>query len=98
MFTAHELQICRAAGALGRAGSPLPAASLERTRAVLSRRRAGTDARLGVRGLQPAFGNGFNAMTPRRNENYPKGITAISPALDDLVGLRWVTNQNESQP
>lgn len=58
MFSANELQRCRTAGAQGRAGSPLPAASLERTRSVLPQRRAGTDTpyhqrpdtRHGVRG------------------------------------------------
>jgi hypothetical protein len=44
MLSARELQRCRAAGAQGRAGSPLPAALLERTRSVLPRRRERSDA------------------------------------------------------
>jgi hypothetical protein len=38
-----------------------------------------------------AFGNGFNDKTPGRDENYPEGITAISPALG-RQRLRWVAN------
>jgi hypothetical protein len=95
----HELQRCHAAGAKGRAGSPLPAAAPERTRSELRWPSARTgahgvtrptinrpDARLGVRGQaqrDPALGAAYINAQP-----FVPGESAVAARLRPSSRLR----------